>query len=251
MAHGNGIDERDSYVHRELIGLARGLSHDLRGPLRSAQAALSMVESDLNEGDLISAEDTVVVVRAQLEALTVLATSVVEYCKGAFATSPVVEVSLRRWLGDLAAQARGAGRPNVTVSAPARVICIEQQAAARALSALVDNACIHHPRGDAGQVSVVGTVREGVLEVCVQDDGCGIAEAMQEAVFDHCRRAHTGRSGAGLGLTLARTLARRHGGDVQLTSAIQEGTEVKLTWPLAEDTAAESRLTSLDASDVP
>ncbi len=71
----------------------------------------------------------------------------------------------------------------------------------------------------------------------VDDDGPGIAPADRERVFDRWLRLDDGRArddgGAGLGLSIARAVARSHGGDVTLTDSPLGGTRAELRLPSA------------------
>jgi signal transduction histidine kinase len=69
-------------------------------------------------------------------------------------------------------------------------------------------------------------------EAIIQDQGKGIAEADQERIFEKFERLENG-GGAGLGLAIARRLARSMGGDVLLVSAPGEGARFTLSLPLA------------------
>ena len=81
--------------------------------------------------------------------------------------------------------------------------------------------------------------REGsMIAFTVEDRGAGIPEDYQQAVFDPFEsRAHGSRHrGAGLGLSIVKSLAELHGGTVTLVSAPGEGTSVKVLLPLKHET---------------
>jgi len=73
------------------------------------------------------------------------------------------------------------------------------------------------------------------VEILVDDDGPGIPRSQRENVFrpffrlDAARNPQTG--GVGLGLTVARDLARGHGGDLSLEDSPQGGLRVRLHLP--------------------
>ena len=73
------------------------------------------------------------------------------------------------------------------------------------------------------------------LEIRIRDEGPGIAEAELERVFDPFYRLEASRNretgGTGLGLTIARSIARGHGGDVVLRNHPDGGLEALLTLP--------------------
>ena len=74
---------------------------------------------------------------------------------------------------------------------------------------LLDNARRHACR----RITVSLACREGSVEVRVADDGPGVAPGMEEQVFDRFVSLDN-RGGSGLGLPIARGLARAHGGDL-------------------------------------
>lgn len=107
------------------------------------------------------------------------------------------------------------------------------------LLALLDNAVRYsHPDGEV-RLSVRSIEREdGVwAEVQIQDHGIGIDAQDLPHVFERNHRGDRARrhraDGSGLGLPIARALARGHGGDVRLSSEPGRGTTVTLTLPLA------------------
>ncbi|MFE6484023.1 sensor histidine kinase [Streptomyces sp. NPDC057757] len=88
------------------------------------------------------------------------------------------------------------------------------------LDNLLTNAAVHTPAGT--RVSVDVSVAEGAAVVRIADTGPGIPAADQERVFDRFYRVDKARSrdrgGSGLGLAVARSLVRAHGGTVELAS---------------------------------
>lgn len=85
---------------------------------------------------------------------------------------------------------------------------------------LVDNAVRHGPEGS--EVRVALRSREQLFDIEVSDSGPGVADADRERIFEPFFRSDGVRadaSGSGLGLSIAREIARAHGGDVVLSPA--------------------------------
>ena len=76
-----------------------------------------------------------------------------------------------------------------------------------------------------------------MIAFTVEDEGAGIPADYQQAVFDRFEsRSHGSRHrGAGLGLSIVKTLAELHGGTVALTSAPGRGTCVTVRLPLTQE----------------
>jgi signal transduction histidine kinase len=102
----------------------------------------------------------------------------------------------------------------------------------RAIGNLVDNAIAY-----GGRAVVRLADLDERIEVTVTDDGPGLPDAELEKVFQPFYRLEGSRSrstgGAGLGLALARDIARAHGGDIVLANATPRGLRATLTLPRA------------------
>jgi heavy metal sensor kinase len=110
----------------------------------------------------------------------------------------------------------------------------------RLIGNLLDNAVRHTPHGSTVHVSLVHDPGRYVLSVA--DAGKGIAPGAQPHIFERFFRDDAARSsaggGAGLGLALARWIARAHGGDVTLVRSSPEGTTVSVILPGSNGTPA-------------
>jgi signal transduction histidine kinase len=101
----------------------------------------------------------------------------------------------------------------------------------RALANLLENAIKH---GDGGPVEVRMTRDKQELQLSVKNAGSAIPMGLREQIFLPFFRGKPGTdaTGFGLGLPLARAVARAHGGDVALNAASIEQTEMILSLPL-------------------
>ena len=103
----------------------------------------------------------------------------------------------------------------------------------RALANLVANAVKFAPPG--GRVTVRSDCGPDAVVLTVHDTGPGIAPGEQEQIFVKYRSRAPGRrgEGIGLGLAVARGVARAHGGELTVDSAPGGGTTATLRLPLA------------------
>ncbi|MHB1951663.1 MAG: heavy metal sensor histidine kinase [Acidiferrobacteraceae bacterium] len=103
----------------------------------------------------------------------------------------------------------------------------------RALSNLLSNALRYTPRG--GHVEMISSTSPAGAEILVRDNGLGIAAEHLPRLFDRFYRVDKTRSerseGAGLGLSIVRSIMTLHNGTVTIRSSPGEGTEVRLHFP--------------------
>jgi signal transduction histidine kinase len=102
----------------------------------------------------------------------------------------------------------------------------------RVLSNLLDNALKY-----AGHAGVELKVEGDVALAIVEDHGPGVPKGMEEAIFEPFRRLEPSRNrktgGVGLGLAIARNLARGHGGDIVLEPSNPHGARFVFSLPIA------------------
>jgi len=101
----------------------------------------------------------------------------------------------------------------------------------RALLNLLLNACEAVPR-ESGRIEV-GLRRVGeVLEIRVEDNGPGIAEAVREKLFDPFV-SHGKENGTGMGLTVVQKIIQDHGGEVVVEQTSAGGTTFRISVPMS------------------
>jgi two-component system OmpR family sensor kinase len=124
---------------------------------------------------------------------------------------------------------------DVALDAPEHELECDPILLRRALDNLLDNAAKYSETSTPVRLAVTPKGTRAVLEVV--DRGIGMSAEELERAFTPFWRADSSRTrrtgGVGLGLALARRIARVHGGDVTLTSAPGSGTTARLEVPLA------------------
>lgn len=199
--------------------LLAGVSHDLRTPLTRLKLQLALMtpgpEIEDAKRDLSEMEETLEEYLAFAKGLGEEAPAMVNV---AALAEDVARDSVRGG-GDVAVETSGG------VETPARARALK-----RCLTNLIDNAVAH---GDKVRVLVKG--EESAVLVCVDDNGPGIPEELYEEAFRPFSRLDETRSrnqkGVGLGLAIARDVARSHGGELTLSQSPLGGLRATLRLP--------------------
>ncbi|MEQ9813140.1 MAG: ATP-binding protein [Azospirillaceae bacterium] len=197
-----------------------GVSHDLRTPLTRMKLELEML-GDGPEVDDLKAD------AAEMERM------IEAYL--AFARNEGAERSETADLSDLietvCIRARREGhRVRVSVE-PGLTLPVKPQAFQRCLTNLVSNAGRH-----GHDIWVTARQVGDVMEIMIEDDGPGIPPEHLDDVFKPFVRLTHGHaddaSGTGLGLTIARDIARNHGGDILLGPSARGGLKATVRLPI-------------------
>jgi signal transduction histidine kinase len=216
-------------AERDRRFLVTAIAHDLRTPLFTLRGSLEAIERGIGDDAALS--------RAQAKADhldrlvgDLFSYARAEYAAGAHAAAPLDVAELARRAAESAdpgpiALALRADGPAPHVGDP---IALE-----RALTNVVENA-VRHARTRVDMV-VRRVDGAGTIVVEVADDGPGFAPEDLPHVFeplfrgDRARKANGG--GAGLGLAIARRLARAHGGEITAENRPEGGARVTVTLP--------------------
>ena len=156
-----------------------------------------------------------------------MTSAALDFLRGARTDEPVQPVDVLALLESLQADMEEAGQA-VEVHGQAPPYPARPLGLKRCLANLVENAVKY---GTRAEVHLEDNGRE--LRIIVADDGPGIPEAELERVFEPFYRIEGSRSretgGVGLGLSVARDIARAHGGELTLRNRPGGGLEAVLT----------------------
>jgi len=100
----------------------------------------------------------------------------------------------------------------------------------QAFLSIIQNALLSRPEGL--ELKIASRHVDGVIEIDISDNGCGIAPDKLLRVFDPFYSTRDVGSGTGMGLTVAREIIQDSGGTIQLFSQEGDGTSVLIRLPL-------------------
>ncbi|GHF27934.1 two-component sensor histidine kinase [Streptomyces mashuensis] len=226
----DGLLDRIRAVLRHEQLLTGELSHELRTPLACITAELDWWHARPR-----SAEETRAMHARLAEAarrMRTICDTLLEEARDSSRTVSGITTVLPV-LRHLAAEAPAAGTATVTVSCPETLMAgVPAGLLERIVSPLLDNAL----RYALSRVLVKAEqCPEGSVRVELVDDGPGVPESFTGQLFKPGRRADPGdgHGGAGLGLPLARRLARSAGGDVRHDARPAPGAVFVISLPAA------------------
>lgn len=218
---------------------AADASHELRTPLTSIAGYARMLEGWGLEDPRTSREGVAAILE-ESERMRKLVESLLALARGdADAPLELAPGDLGAVAADAAKAARAASGDKVAVDyVPPKKpveVSFDQLHMRQAVAILLDNAVKYTPKG--GNVVVSVDQENGWARLEVSDTGIGIPEDELPLVFERFHRADPSRAqsasqgGAGLGLSIARQIARAHGGEIEARSEPGEGSTFTLHIP--------------------
>ena len=207
------------------VNFVNQVSHELRTPLTNIRLYAELLEAELERAgdENHAARRRLGVIVAESERLSRLIGNVLTLAqqqRGKLTIHPrplipdeLVAEIVERFEPSL----NDAGIKVKLASGAGREAWLDADAMQQMLGNLLSN--VEKYAADSGHVEVVSEQPDGDLIVTVSDQGPGVAAGLEHRVFDPFRRGSErleSAAGAGIGLTIARQLARLHGGELSL-----------------------------------
>ncbi|MCU1487621.1 MAG: two-component hybrid sensor and regulator [Actinomycetia bacterium] len=249
----NAMAERTQAMVVELMAVDRlksefvsVVSHELRTPLTSIRGSLGLLSSGAM-GELPSdASEMVAIATSNTDRLVRLINDILdlERIEGGHEALELRMVPVAELLDDAASAVRGAAQTAgvaIEVEAPDIAIEVDGDRMIQAVTNLLGNAVKFSEPGSTVVVDAV--VRGHQIALQVRDQGRGIPPDMLEAVFERFQQVDASdareKGGTGLGLAIVRTIVQRHGGRVEVTSTVGEGSCFSIVLPIMSQAPTE------------
>lgn len=212
----NAMQAEISQFDAERMRMLAAVGHDLRTPMTSLRIRTEMVDDDAQRDAMIRT----------LDEMSVMADGLVSYAKDGQDAEKMAPLDLglllKRLCADRGAECRAA--PDIQVMG-------RRVGLGRGIGNLIDNALRY---GNQATVTLSQDKRHAI--VTVEDNGPGIPTDRLDAMFQPFTRGDDSRSldtgGAGLGLSIARTIIIAHGGRITLENRAEGGLRAIITLPL-------------------
>ncbi len=227
--------------------LLADVSHELRTPLTAIRGNVDLMDR-MGEGDPLSLES----IRIEVDRMTRLVGDLTMLARADAGGLPLEkkQIELDNLLFEVYRQFSMIEKPvDVSITAVDQVYVMGDPDRLKQLFInLIDNAIKYTP--DGGQVDLSLSKLDGWAQFEVKDTGLGIPAEDLPHIFDRFYRVDKGRArtqgGSGLGLSIAKWVAKAHGGDIQVESEVGVGTIFTLRLP-----AYQPRITAVSHDDEP
>jgi signal transduction histidine kinase len=200
--------------------LAAALAHDLRTPLTRIRLRLERLKNAPLRR----------MVARDIDEIETITRSVVDFATYEIVDEPVEKIDVWSLVDSVADEFPQASFDEGGVSHPGPICFARPTALRRCIANLIGNAVTY---GDRAHIELVGSDRE--LVITIRDEGPGIPDDRIDSVFRPFARVETSRNrstgGLGLGLTIARNVARSCGGEVTLRNEPGGGLRTELRLP--------------------
>jgi signal transduction histidine kinase len=196
------------------------IGHDLRTPITSLRLRAEFVEDEELRADIVR----------MLDEMQAMVDATLAFARDDAAGEETRTVDLAALVEGIVDDQTALGRA-VSYEGPERLPWrCRPVSLKRAISNLVENAIRY-----AGSAHVVLRQAAGEVLVEVEDKGAGVPEEALESLFEPFVRLEGSRSrqtgGVGLGLSIARSIARAHGGELTLANRAEGGLRATLSLP--------------------
>ena len=218
----NTMQQRLARFISDRTRVLTAMSHDLKTPITRMRLRTEMLEDETVRTKFTR----------DLEEMESMVTQTLEFMHDTSASEPVQRIDIMALLESLQTDYRDTGRPVEIEGSVVHAYSGRPLALRRCLTNLVENAIRY---GERATIKVEDSARDITLRIL--DEGPGIPEGELDQAFEPFFRSEASRSretgGTGLGLGIARNIARSHGGELVLRNRAGGGLEAILTLPRA------------------
>ncbi|NTJ68227.1 HAMP domain-containing histidine kinase [Agrobacterium rhizogenes] len=201
----NRMQERLHRFVDDRTRMLAAIGHDLRTPLTSLRLRAEFVKDADIQQKMLSTID-------ELQSMTEAAIS---FARGESTAEETRAIELEALVGSICDDLADLGLPVEYIEGPKTTYRCRPDGLRRAVRNLAENAARY---GGHAKVQICHSA--STIDIVVEDNGPGIPEDMKEKVFAPFFRLEASRNrgtgGVGLGLSIARAVARQHGGDILL-----------------------------------
>jgi signal transduction histidine kinase len=216
----NTMQERLNLFMRDRLKLLAGISHDLRTPLTTLRLKAEFIDDEAVRQGIV----------ATIDELIVISEATLAFTRAEATTEATEAVDLHSQVAAVAEAFRLTDADVVVAPFQPLIYACRPVALKRAFRNLIENAVRY-----GGNARISAVTDQGTVTIAVEDDGPGLPPDQIEDAFQPFVRLEPSRStetgGIGLGLAIARSVVKAHGGTVTLINRPEGGLRAEIRLP--------------------
>ncbi len=232
----NDMLNRISQSYQAQVRFVSDASHELRTPISVIQGYANLLDR-WGKKDPNTLEESIQAIKSEAENMKALVEQLLFLARGDSENLPLQKtvIDICKLGDEIIGEARlidSGHRFRVDFKSPV-FIRADQQLMKQAIRIMIDNSIKYTPEGE--EISLKIFPKDGKAYIQVQDKGVGIKPEDVPRIFDRFYRSADARGGkaggAGLGLSIAKWIIEKHGGNFEVISRVDIGTRVTIELP--------------------
>ncbi len=225
------INKKLQNISQEFNDFAYIISHDLNAPIRAIKTLATWIRQDNFDKIDEDGKQQLQLLDKKVSVLESLITGVLEYSRIGRFTQPDTIFTLKDIFIQIITDVENPHNIPILLPQTFPHINADRIRIYQLFLYLVDNAIRYNNKNENGQIEINYSIENTYFQIEVKDNGEGIETRHYEKVFQIFRKLHSDDSRTGIGLTLAKKIARLYQGSIQIESQVGLHTIVTVKFP--------------------
>ena len=216
-----------AHQNQELSDYAHMVSHDLKSPLRSIDTLTAWLKEDYKDAFDANGKKTLSQIRNNVEKMDILIKGILDYSTIGKNRIEVYDVNTNKLINDILDIIQIPKHITIT-KYDLPIIKGDKYRLQQLFQNLIGNAISYNDKTN-GIVEIGAESKGDMWEFYVRDNGKGISDIYFEKIFKTFQKLENNEESTGIGLSIVKKIVNLYGGEIWLTSKLNEGTTFYFT----------------------
>jgi len=215
-------------------------THDLKTPLVTIHGFGELLESDLKEGNIKEAKESLKKIKKATRRMDDIIESVLKIGRLGWKKTPITNTDfntlIKKIVNDLEIY-RAKNSIEIVVSPGMPILSVEKDKIGEVFSNLITNAIEHMGTPPNPKIEIGSKKTKDAHHFYVKDNGVGIAPEYHEKIFETFEKLDNKDAGTGVGLAIVKKIVEDHDGRAWVDSALGEGATFWFSLPISDNSS--------------